>query len=305
MTDAGAARVSWRQRQKNKAHKKRRNQVVIKSHIERIASLAPIIAIIGCATTAPFPSLDNAYAPSGAPDIDLAEYALTFDEEFDTIDISGRRCDTRWIAHTPWSGDFGAATFANPSRGFPFVTSDGMLRIEARKDPDGRWFAGLLSSYNPCGEGFAQQYGYFEMRARLPKGDGFWPAFWLIGIDRNRFTAEIDVLENHTVRPDKLVSSVRVHPRTEGIEGYNVHSTYITPPGALGYGFNTFGVSVEEAETVVYFNRREVWRTPTPEEFHQPLFLLLNLAMEAGEITESTPEQAFMYVDYVKVFARH
>ena len=263
------------------------------------------IVVAGCATTtAPFPSLESAYEPAGADDISLTDYALTFEDEFDRLDASGRRCDTRWIAHTPWGGDFGAAAFMDPSRGFPFVTQEGMLRIEARKE-EGRWLAGLLSSHNTCGEGFAQKFGYFELRAKLPpEADGFWPAFWLIGVDRSRYTAELDVFEQHSMRPERLVSSVRVHARAEGVEPHHVYSMYHAPEGSLSDGFNTYGVSIEEEEIVVYFNRREIWRTATPEEFKQPMYILFNLAMEPGEISENTPEQAFMYVDYVKVYAR-
>jgi len=270
----------------------------------RKAAAAVLCAVMCSCSTAPFPSLDDAYTPEGAPDIDLDAYKITFDDEFDSITATSMRCGKGWYAHTPWDGDFGASRFGDPSRDFPFVAKGGMVRIEASKDPDGRWFSGLLSSRNACGEGFAQQYGYFEMRAMLPKGDGFWPAFWLIGVEQSDFTAEVAVVEMHTTRPDKIESALHVFPHKEGGETVNLGSAFVTPPGAMAKGFNTYGVSVEEDVTIFYFNRREYWRTPTPKEFHQPLFVLFDLAMEASDINESTPNPAYMYVDYVKVFSR-
>ncbi|MGO8594024.1 family 16 glycosylhydrolase, partial [Rhizobium ruizarguesonis] len=74
-------------------------------------------------------------------------------------------------------------------------TDQGILKIEARKEADGTWRSVLLSSVNPKGEGFSQQFAYFEARMKLPPGKGFWPAFWLIGLDRSKYTAEIDVLD--------------------------------------------------------------------------------------------------------------
>lgn len=239
-----------------------------------------------------------------ASGIDLSDYELTFEEEFDALDVSGRGCDTRWIAHTPWNGDFGAAIFTDPSARFPFTVEDGVLRIEASKDTDGKWYSGLLSSWNTCDEGFAQAYGYFEIRARLPAGSGFWPAFWLIGVDRERYTAEIDVFEYHSIRPSRFSSTLHVHPRADDIERYNEFFLTEVEPGSLAEDFHLWGVSLEEDELVLYFDRREIGRAPMREEYRQPMFVLLNLAMDKGEITSETPDTDYMYVDYVKVYAK-
>src|SRR3546814_11922334 len=67
----------------------------------------------------------------------LPIYRITFDENFDTLDVSPWGPGTRWIAHTPWYGDFGAAKFTDPSANFPFKTRDGILTIEMRQDPGG------------------------------------------------------------------------------------------------------------------------------------------------------------------------
>src|SRR5690606_9699892 len=108
----------------------------------------------------------------------------------------------------------------------------------ARKEPDGMWLSGLLSARNTCGEGFSQQYGYFEARAILPVGDGMWPAFWLIGVDRSRFTAEIDVFEHHGHKPGVFTSTVQTHPRADGVERYNAHNFHMVDAGVLTDRFN-------------------------------------------------------------------
>jgi hypothetical protein len=132
---------------------------------------------------APKPKVDTDKAPS----LNLDGFEVTFSEDFDgELDVSPWGPGTRWIAHTPWDGDFGDAAFADPVEGFPFTIEKGILRIEARKDDslkdkwNRKWAAGLLSSNDPKGNGFSQQYGYFEMRAKLPAGAGVWPAFWLM-----------------------------------------------------------------------------------------------------------------------------
>jgi hypothetical protein len=120
----------------------------------RKAAAACLLALGACtAQVAEFPAVFE--APGFGPaDIDLDDYELSFEEQFDgRLDVSDWRCDTKWIAHTPWAGDYGGAAFANPRRRFPFLVKDGLLRIEAKKDSRGEWRAGMLSAGNSCGEG--------------------------------------------------------------------------------------------------------------------------------------------------------
>ena len=129
----------------------------------------------------------DAHAPipgPGEPTLDLTGYHLTLNEEFDDLSISAwgpaGPGGSRWIAHTPWYGDFGDARFTDPRPDFPFTIENSILRIEARQE-NVRWRSGLLSAVDPNGNGFTQQYGYFECRAKFPQGPGTWPAFWLMG----------------------------------------------------------------------------------------------------------------------------
>ena len=73
-----------------------------------------------------------------------------------------------------------------------------MLSLTAdRADPSIRpyinnyeYTSGLINSYYT----FSQTYGYFEMRAQLPKGQGLLSAFWLVPADGS-WPPEVDILE--------------------------------------------------------------------------------------------------------------
>src|SRR5271155_2485397 len=54
--------------------------------------------------------------------IDLSNYRLTFSEDFRGPLQVTPWGPSRWIAHTPWNGDFGDARFADPIANFPFIT---------------------------------------------------------------------------------------------------------------------------------------------------------------------------------------
>ena len=112
---------------------------------------------------------------ASAETLDLSRFVVTFEDDFKYLDVSAQGPDTRWIAHTPWNGDFGDAAFDDPGPLGPFTASRDGLAITARKEADGRWHSGLLSSMDKDGpgqHGFAQRYGYFEIRTKLPDGPG-------------------------------------------------------------------------------------------------------------------------------------
>jgi glycosyltransferase involved in cell wall biosynthesis len=238
--------------------------------------------------------------------IDLCAFVPTFSEEFDTLSVSpwGEN-GSRWIAHTPWRGDFGDAAFADPRPGFPFRTRDGILEIEARKDADGKWQSGLLASAAPTTLGFSQRYGYFETRAQLPPGPGTWPAFWL-GTNQREGSkepgVEIDVLEYYGQFPNAYHSTIHVWEKVDPTKSrVEDHITDVSP-GSLTNAFHTYGVDVEPDWITFYLDRRETWRVATPPELQEPLLVLVNLALGSGWPIDQTPNPSIMRVDYVHAY---
>nr|BFE68978.1 hypothetical protein GCM10020092_022790 [Actinoplanes digitatis] len=74
----------------------------------------------------------------------------------------------------------------------------GNLVIEARKEAsNGREYT---SARMNTGGKFTAQYGRVEARIKVPKGNGLWPAFWMMGADflTGRpwpYNGEIDIME--------------------------------------------------------------------------------------------------------------
>ncbi|MBY5398286.1 glycoside hydrolase family 16 protein [Rhizobium leguminosarum] len=237
--------------------------------------------------------------------LNINAYQLTFEESFDSLDVSawGER-SSRWIAHTPWNGDFGDARFTDPAPGFPFTTDQGFLKIEARKEADGTWRSGLLSSVNPKGEGFSQQFGYFEAKMKLPPGKGVWPAFWLIGLDRSKYTAEIDVLEYYGRAPYEFSMGFHIWRQSQG--GQNTTGGYWqkVQDGILNSEYHTYGVDIQADKTSFYFDRQFIWSFDTPKEFHMPFYPLVNLALGSGWPIDETPNPSILLVDYIHVYQR-
>lgn len=255
---------------------------------------------VGLAIAAFSTASSLARAQDTGDELDIARMSLSFEDNFDKLDASAWGPGTRWITHTPWSGDFGAARFADPGERTPFATKDGILSIKASRDPEGDWQSGLLASVDPTRNGFSQRYGYFEMRAKLPTGPGLWPAFWLIGKDSSKTTAEIDVIEYYGDKPGGYATTAHVWYRDGGhYSKYNRNEVFReTDPTE----FHTYGVKIDPEWIRFYFDRRLVWKTETRPEHRQPMYMLVNLALVDEPSHKLTPDPSFMYVDYIRAY---
>jgi beta-glucanase (GH16 family) len=239
--------------------------------------------------------------------IDVSKLLLTFHDEFDALSLSSDpNSDATWYNRTAWNGDFGAASFAGSDKNGTFHVANGVLDITAQRDANGDWTSGLLSSVDPNGEGFSQQYGYFEMRAQLPAGEGLWPAFGLYGMNRldseSTYTAEVDILEHYGVMPDKFSSKVHVWQRDgSGGHFWDYHRTTVVS-GELYSGFHTYGALIRADYITFFFDGVEQWKIATPEEHNQRMMILADLGLGGGWPIDNAPNGATMKIDYIRVY---
>uniref|UniRef100_UPI0027D88FB7 glycoside hydrolase family 16 protein n=1 Tax=Methylobacterium sp. B34 TaxID=95563 RepID=UPI0027D88FB7 len=246
-------------------------------------------------------------------DVQLCLYKKTFIDDFDELSVSRSNNEkTRWSAHTPWNGDFGEARFVDPVdngsdsliKG-PFAVKDGILSITANRHPDGKWTSGLLSSADPTTAGFAQMYGYFEARMKLPRGPGVWPAFWLAANahkDDKTPSIEIDVMEYYGKFNDSFHSVLHVWNKTNPSESRFEDILTSVPADSLSESFHLYGVEVTKEWIIFYLDRREIGRKATPKEHNKPLMILVNLALGSGWPIDQTVNPSTLLVDYIHAF---
>lgn len=239
--------------------------------------------------------------------LDLCDFRLVWSEEFDELSASAWALDgKRWMAHTPWRGDFGDARFANPGPNGPFAVKHGELRITASKDRKGRWHSGLLAAADASGVGAGVRYGYFEARMRMPPGPGTWPAFWLISLKPTADKTpkvEVDVVEYYGHADDKyqIAWHVWFEPPNEHMKRADGEMIDV-PAGSLVDRFHNFGVQVDPEWMTYYLNRVPVARAPTPPELKTPLYPLVNLALGSGWPIDKTPNPSVLRVSHVRMY---
>ncbi len=234
----------------------------------------------------------------------LAMCALrpVFMDDCRTLAIAPRRLDrgARWTARTPWHGNFGDATFADPGAGGPFARDDGGLTITARRDATGHLTSGLIAAGDATGAGTGVRYGYFEARMQLPPGPGTWPAFWLgtpIALGDKAASVELDGIEYYGHDATGFQSGWRVWRGQDG----GRHRTRITPDSPTS-AFHSYGIRVAPDVTTFYLDRAPVWEIATPPEHTRPLYPIVDRTLGSGYPIAATPNPSVLRVAYVHVF---
>lgn len=127
-------------------------------------------------------------------------WELTFNDEFNNkkIDFS------KWQDLYYWGGRFnkGDLTYYGKDQ-FDFTDSTLIIKAEEKETKKGfPYTSGMLDG----NQSFKQQYGYFEIRCKLPNSTGFWPAFWLVSTES--WPPEVDIFEIYTSEPDRISASL-------------------------------------------------------------------------------------------------
>ena len=193
----------------------------------------------------------------------------------------------------------------------------GELVITAKREdyrcPDGQLRQYTSGRMNSLGK-FAQKYGRFEARVRVPSGKGFWPAFWMMGNDIEKVDwpacGEIDVMEQIGREPTKIFGTIH-GPNYWGEKG---PSTVLDLGAPVAAGYHVFAVEWEP-ERIRFFVDGRLYSARTPADipkgerwvFDHPFFIIVNLAVGGGLPGSPDAQTRFPQeyrVDYVRAFSR-
>lgn len=255
--------------------------------------------------------------------VDVVYNDLVWSDEFST---NGAVDNTKWFHQTqlPTTGGW----YNNEQQHYTNLitnsfANNGELNIVAKKET----FTdqGYTKNYTSArlNSKFAFKYGRIDVRAKVPKNQGTWPAIWLLGRNVNEpggyfastygntnwpACGEIDMMEYGIFpsAPENFIQSTLHTPSSSGnsvnhggmlassdiTDNYHIYSMNWSPNQITflldGVAYYTYNPSVKNAST---------W------PFDKEQYLLLNIAMGgvAGTIP-STFTNASMIIDYVRVY---
>ncbi len=165
------------------------------------------------------------------------------------------------------------------------------------------------------------KYGLFEARVKVPEGQGFLPAFWMMPTDENLYgqwprCGEIDIMEvlgNNTDTSYGTIHYGNPHSESQG--------SYTLDEGSFSEEYHVFDVEWEPGKISWYVDGKLIhtednWYSATegqgeityPAPFDQPFYIILNLAVGGnwpGNPDDTTDiENSAYYIDYVKVYQK-
>lgn len=265
------------------------------------------------------------------------DWKLAWSDEFDGKEIDRAKWDfdigngffnydsNQWISG--WGNNELQYYTREPENAF---VKDGKLHIRAIKESlhnCGYSSARLKTKKKDGTLLFAQRYGKFEFRAKLPTGKGVWPALWMLPANEKHgawaASGEIDVMEARGQEPNKVLGTL--HFGSQWPNNTNSGGEYEFPKGSSFEEFHTYTLewlpgeirwSVDGKE----FAKKASWWSsngkPTkaadinkwPAPFDQPFYIVMNVAV-GGRFVGGGPDKttvfpATMEVDWVRAYEK-
>jgi len=251
----------------------------------------------------------------GAPPIDntgytspssYSGYNLVWEEEFDgsTLDL------------TDWNYETGASGWGNNESQYyrsgnkNAELDQGYLRITAKEETHlgAPYTSARLTTQGK--ESF--QYGRIDIRAKVPYGQGVWPALWMLGDNFGSAgwptCGEIDIMEliggdgynDRTVYGTAHWSNNGSHAEYGGNKSLPLGEKYNDE-------FHVFSI-VWNSSSIRWYVDNSLYHTMNTAAltaFQNKFFFILNIAVEGnwpGPVGPSTQFPQYMLVDYIRVF---
>jgi len=160
-------------------------------------------------------------------------------------------------------------------------------------------------------------YGRFEIKAKLPKGQGVWPAIWMLPTEDKYGTwaasGEIDIMEFKGQEPNRIYGTL--HYGDAWPNNKSSGDIFTAPDTDFSQDFHLYALEWEQGEMRWYVDQQLVqtqksWLSAGgkfPAPFDQQFHLVMNISVGGGFVGNPDAATQFpqrMLVDYVRVYSR-
>lgn len=180
------------------------------------------------------------------------------------------------------------------------MLENGLLKIVSEKESfEGREYtSGALHTKNK----FSFLYGKVELRAKLPSGQGMFPAFWMMPNQEQTWLPEIDILEMLGHQPDEIWMVVHWLDNDNRLKSSS--SSYKGPDYSADY--HTFGIEWSPDQITWFIDGIERYQTDDyiPD---QEMYLYVNTAIGGnwpGSPDQTTTFPQYFEIDYIRVYQK-
>ena len=283
--------------------------------ITKVQTLSPtsMLTLPPISTPTPIPISTPNLMPTSTPVWNIIDWQLVWHDEFEASEIDL----TKWEHEiNAWGGGNNELQYYTARPENSYVTN-GHLVIQALEgEYIGEEGTRQYTSARLQTKGQNDwQYGRFEIRAKLPYGQGIWPAIWMLPTDEVYGTwaasGEIDIVELVGHEPNTVYGSLHYGDEWPN----NVHRTdsFKLEDEYFSDDFHIFTLEWEPDELRWYvdgeqYQSQTEWHTVNeeyPAPFNQLFYLVLNVAVGGnwpGNPDGSTVFPQTMLIDYVRVY---
>jgi beta-glucanase (GH16 family) len=245
-------------------------------------------------------------APSPTPTPGPAAWTLVFADEFDT---PGALDPAKWGYEVGYIRNDEKQYYT--SRAENVRAEGGHLVIEARQEAY-QGYAYTSASVNTRRR-FELLYGRVEVRAKLPTGNGTWPAIWMLGTSIDQVgwptCGEIDIMENVGFEPTRIYGTIHTAAYNHVAGTSKGANTTISNPGE---DFHVYAMEWYPDRIDVFVDGQKYFAFPNEGTgsrawpFDKPQYLLVNLAIGGSwggqkGIDDSRFPHRYL-VDYVRIY---
>ncbi|MDC3246631.1 glycoside hydrolase family 16 protein [Candidatus Marinimicrobia bacterium] len=243
-----------------------------------------------------------------------AGYLLQWNDEFngDTLNLK------YWNIETWWAGAYNNELQSYTKSQNNIGLNNGYLYLRAQKEtPFNPNQPGYTSGRITTQDKVEMQYGYWEIKAKLPSGVGTWPAIWMLNskIDTIPWpnSGEIDIMEHVGYDENRVFFSIHNEDLFGDVHGTNQQGVYYFEE--IEDDFHTYSVEWNENEIkgfvdgVQYFNISKLSNSNYSQwPYDSPFFLIINLAI-GGDwggvqgVDNSIFPSSFI-IDYARMFTK-
>ena len=243
------------------------------------------------------------------------EWQLAWSDEFDGDTLN----EANWNRQVVPAGQFNEEWQAYTDSEDNARVEDGYLVVQAlHKSSEHGHDQYTSARLNTAGKQ-AWTYGKVAARMQLPYGEGIWPAFWMLGANCSEnggdtpwpLCGEIDIMEFYGSKSDAVVEA-NLHSADDSGAHQQIGAVpFRLKSGKFADRFHVFEMEWDERRITWKVDGKEYASTDIStaddSEFHQPFYILLNLAVggtHAGRPDATTRFPQSMYVDWVRVYQR-
>lgn len=244
----------------------------------------------------------SSYKINSSSNINKSKLKLLWSDEFDKAGAPDP---------LKWGFDIGTGSDGWGNQELEYYTDDiknafienGILKVRAIKE---NYKGSAYTSARLLSKGkFEFKYGRVEIRAKMPKEVGTWPAFWMMGNDLGKVSwpdcGEIDIVEHRGSEPNNIVAALHYPGRSGG----NCNRNSILIKDVIN-DFHIYRLDWSSTSIQIFVDDKLFHVVPNSPEmpFNKDFFLLLNLAIGGGfgGPVDSTFTSSIYEIDYIRVY---